>query len=56
MDIFLAADFVSRRRLWRRGWRMGRSRYPTRLGTLVLWARKDSPLQPLTQNTLTDPR
>jgi molybdate transport system substrate-binding protein len=25
-------------------------------GTLVLWARNDSPLQPLTQNTLRDPR
>jgi len=29
---------------------------PYAKGTLVLWARKDSPLQPLSMETLTDPR
>lgn len=56
MDLFLAADFVFPEKIVAAG--LADSKAPTAYarGTLVLWARKDSPLQPLSMELLTDPR
>jgi molybdate transport system substrate-binding protein len=56
MDIFLAADFVYPEKVVAAGLADGREPTPYAKGTLVLWARKDSPLQPLSMERLTDPR
>jgi molybdate transport system substrate-binding protein len=53
-DLFLAADFSFPERVIAAGLGDTPMPIPYAKGTLVLWARKDSPLQPLTQNTLVD--
>ena len=55
-DLFLGADFVFPERVVAAG--LADTTAPTAYarGTLVLWARKDSPLQPLSLEKLTDPR
>jgi molybdate transport system substrate-binding protein len=56
MDIFLGADFVYPEKVVAAGLADGSSPVAYAKGTLVLWARKDSPLQPLSMERLTDPR
>jgi molybdate transport system substrate-binding protein len=56
MDIFLGADFVFPEKIVAAGLADGTAPIPYARGTLVLWARKDSPLQPLSMEKLTDPR
>src|SRR5271163_304349 len=56
MDLFLAADFVYPEKIVAAGLADGTAPIPYAKGTLVLWARKDSPLQPLSMEKLTDPR
>jgi molybdate transport system substrate-binding protein len=56
MDIFLGADFVYPEKVVAAGLADGTGPTPYARGTLVLWARKDSPLQPLSMELLTDPR
>ena len=55
MDIFLAADFVFPEKIVAAG--LSDMKQPTAYakGALVLWARKDSPLQPISMDKLTDP-
>jgi molybdate transport system substrate-binding protein len=55
-DLFLAADFSYPENIIAASLADTTSPIPYARGTLVLFARKDSPLQPLTQNTLSDPR
>jgi molybdate transport system substrate-binding protein len=55
-DLFLAADFSFPERVVAAGLTDGPEPVAYARGTLVLWALKDSPLQPLTQNTLRDGR
>jgi molybdate transport system substrate-binding protein len=55
-DIFLSADYVHPEQLVAAGITDGRSPTPYARGVLVLWARKDSPAQPLTLNSLTSPK
>ncbi|HEU4635810.1 MAG TPA: molybdate ABC transporter substrate-binding protein [Edaphobacter sp.] len=56
MDLFLGADFVFPEKVVAAG--LADSTAPTQYarGTLVLWARKDSPLQPITIDSLVDKR
>jgi molybdate transport system substrate-binding protein len=56
IDIFLAADFVFPERVVAAGLADMTSPESYAKGTLVLWARKDSPLQPITMDSLTDKR
>jgi molybdate transport system substrate-binding protein len=56
MDIFLGADFVYPEKVVAAGLADGTAPTAYAKGTLVLWARKDSPLQPLSIERLTDPR
>jgi molybdate transport system substrate-binding protein len=51
-DLFLAADFSFPEKVVAAGLADSGMPIAYARGTLVLWARKDSPLQPLTQNTL----
>ena len=51
-DIFLAADYSFPEKLVAAKLAEQRDPVPYARGALVLWARKDSPLQPLTNNTL----
>ena len=51
-DLFLSADYASPEKLIAAGLADTPAPIPYACGALVLWARKDSPLQPLTQNTL----
>lgn len=53
-DLFLAADFSFPEKVVAGGLADTPAPIPYAQGTLVLWARTDSPLQPLTQNTLRD--
>ncbi|MGA1984322.1 MAG: molybdate ABC transporter substrate-binding protein [Acidobacteriaceae bacterium] len=53
-DLFLAADSSFPEKIVAAGLADSPAPIPYARGTLVLWARKDSPLQPLTQNTLRD--
>jgi molybdate transport system substrate-binding protein len=53
-DLFLAADFSFPEKVVAAGLADSAAPIPYAKGELVLWARKDSPLQPLTQNTLRD--
>jgi molybdate transport system substrate-binding protein len=53
-DLFLAADSTFPEKLVAAGLTDERDPTPYARGALVLWARKDSPLQPLTNNTLLD--
>jgi molybdate transport system substrate-binding protein len=56
VDLFLAADFTFPEHIVAAGLADSRDPTPYARGTLVLWARKDSPLQPITIDSLTDPR
>jgi molybdate transport system substrate-binding protein len=51
-DLFMAADFSFPEKVVAAGLADTPMPIPYARGALVLWARKDSPLQPLTQNTL----
>jgi molybdate transport system substrate-binding protein len=53
-DVFLAADYSFPEKVVAAGLADSSSPIPYARGSLVLWARKDSPLQPLSQNTLRD--
>jgi molybdate transport system substrate-binding protein len=55
-DLFLAADFSFPEKVVAAGLADSAMPIAYARGELVLWARKDSPLQPLTQNTLIDGR
>ena len=56
MDIFLGADFTYPEKIVASGQVDGTAPTPYAKGTLVLWARKDSGLLPLSIERLTDPR
>ncbi|HEY8998031.1 MAG TPA: molybdate ABC transporter substrate-binding protein [Edaphobacter sp.] len=56
MDLFLGADFVFPERVVAAGLADSKAPTPYAKGTLVLWARKDSPLQPITLDSLIDKR
>jgi molybdate transport system substrate-binding protein len=56
MDIFLGADFVFPEKVVAAGLADGTAPTVYAKGTLVLWARKDSGLLPLSLESLTDPR
>jgi molybdate transport system substrate-binding protein len=56
MDIFLAADFVFPEKIVAAGLSDMKAPVAYAKGSLVLWARKDSPLQPISMEKLTDPR
>ena len=56
MDLFLGADYSFPEKIVAAGLADGTTPTPYAMGTLVLWARKDSPLQPITIDSLTDPR
>ncbi len=53
-DDFFGADFTFPEQLVAAGLTDATAPVPYARGTLVLWARKDSPLQPLSGNTLSD--
>lgn len=53
-DLFLAADYSFPENIVAAGLADTAAPLPYARGTLVLWARNDSPLQPLTQDTLRD--
>jgi molybdate transport system substrate-binding protein len=55
-DLFLAADYSFPEKVVAAGLTDTTAPIAYARGTLVLWARKDSPLQPLTQNTLGEGR
>lgn len=55
-DLFLAADFSFPEKVVAADLADTPAAIPYARGVLVLWARKDSPLQPLTQNTLENDR
>lgn len=55
-DVFLGADFIFPEKLVAAGLTDAPSPTPYAIGTLVLWARKDSPLQPLSMDKLSDPK
>jgi molybdate transport system substrate-binding protein len=54
-DIFLSADFIHPETLIADHLADGKEPTPYAHGVLVLWARKDSPAQPLTLNSLRSP-
>lgn len=56
MDIFLGADFTFPEKVVAAGLSDMKGPVAYAKGTLVLWARKDSPLLPLSMDRLTDPR
>jgi molybdate transport system substrate-binding protein len=56
MDLFLGADFVYPEKVVAAGLADGTAPTQYARGTLVLWARKDSPLQPISIDSLTDKR
>jgi molybdate transport system substrate-binding protein len=56
MDVFLGADFTYPEKVVAAGLADGTAPIPYARGTLVLWARKDSGLLPLSIERLTDPR
>lgn len=55
-DIFLSADYTFAEQIVAANLADSRSPLPYARGTLVLWARKDSPLQPLTNDSLANPQ
>ncbi len=55
-DLFLSADYTFPEQLVAANLADTPAPIPYARGTLVLWARKDSPLQPLNNNTLENPR
>lgn len=56
VDIFLGADFIFPEKIVAANLADTKAPIPYANGALVLWARKDSPLQPLSMERLTDPR
>jgi molybdate transport system substrate-binding protein len=56
MDLFLGADFVFPEKIVAAEMADSRAPVPYAKGALVLWARKDSPLQPISLDTLLDKR
>ena len=56
VDIFLGADFTFPEKIVAAGMADTKSPIAYARGTLVLWARKDSPFQPLHLELLSDPR
>lgn len=56
VDLFLGADYIFPEKIVAAKLADERDPVPYARGTLVLWARKDSPLQPLHLEALTDPR
>ncbi|HEX7159325.1 MAG TPA: molybdate ABC transporter substrate-binding protein [Edaphobacter sp.] len=56
MDLFLSADYLNPEKIVAAGLADGRAPTQYAKGALVLWARKDSPLQPITIDSLTDKR
>lgn len=56
IDIFLGADFVFPEKVVAAGLADMKSPVPYAKGALVLWARKDSPLQPISMEKIEDPR
>ena len=55
-DVFLSADYVDPEQLVAAGRTVGGEPTPYARGVLVLWARKDSPAQPLTLESLSSPK
>ena len=55
-DLFFGADFVFPEKVVAAGLTDATAPTPYARGTLVLWARKDSPLQPISMDKLSDPR
>jgi molybdate transport system substrate-binding protein len=55
-DAFLSADYVHPEQLVAAGLTTSKTPIPYAHGVLVLWARKDSPAQPLTLDALTSPK
>ncbi|MGA7156591.1 MAG: molybdate ABC transporter substrate-binding protein [Acidobacteriaceae bacterium] len=55
-DVFLSADYVHPEELVAAGLTTEKAPIPYAHGVLVLWARHDSPAQPLTLNMLTSPK
>ncbi len=55
-DVFLSADFTAPEKIVAAGLATEKAPIPYAQGTLVLWARKDSPIQPLSMEKLSDPR
>ncbi len=55
-DLFLSADYVHPEQLVAANLTTSRVPVPYAHGVLVLWARKDSPAQPITLNVLTSPK
>ncbi len=55
-DVFLSADTIHPQQLITAGVALGPAPTPYARGVLVLWARTDSPLQPLSLDTLKDSR
>jgi molybdate transport system substrate-binding protein len=56
VDLFLSADFVHPEKIVAAGLADGKAPTQYARGALVLWARKDSPLQPISIDTLRDKR
>jgi molybdate transport system substrate-binding protein len=54
MDVFLGADYLFPEKVVAAGLSDSREPVPYAEGTLVLWARKDSAIKPLTMDRLTD--
>lgn len=55
-DLFMSADYINPEKIVAAGLADGAEPTPYAKGTLVLWARKDSPLQPISMDRITDPR
>jgi molybdate transport system substrate-binding protein len=55
-DLFLSADYIHPEQVVAAGLTDAREPTPYAHGVLVLWARKDSPAQPLTLQSLTSPK
>ena len=56
VDVFLAADFSFPEKVVAADLALEKSPEPYAKGTLVLWARKDAAVRPLSMELLTDPR
>ncbi len=56
MDLFMGADYSFPEKVVAAGLADAKAPTPYARGTLVLWARKDSPLQPITIDSLDDAR
>ena len=55
-DVFLSADFTAPEKVVAAGLATEKAPVPYARGILVLWARKDSPIQPLSMEKLSGPR